>query len=192
VECYGCRRSIGWVDSGRPAHPGIELAFLALHKCAIGSRRGLLSPVLPAEAPRRGGKVNLDIPAAVSLTGGVLALAYGVTEATGRGFASTKVLIALALSAALLIAFVVVEKNSSQPLLPGRMLRLRSVVAGNSVAVLVSVVMIGTVFFNSLYLQEILGYPPIQAGLAWLPQTVLIRSSPTLGPGLPQSSGPEP
>jgi MFS family permease len=48
------------------------------------------------------------------------------------------------------------------------------VVAGNSVAALVSVVMIGAVFFNSLYLQEILGYSPIQAGLAWLPQTVLI------------------
>src|SRR2546430_2401534 len=140
----------------------------------LGLAAVLLSPVLPAEAPRRGAKVNLDIPGAVSLTGGVLALAYGVTEATGRGFASTKVLIPLALSAALLIAFVVVEKSSSQPLLPGRMLRLRSVVAGNSVAVLVAVVMIGTVFFNSLYLQEILGYSPIQAGLAWLPQTLLI------------------
>src|SRR5207244_4582474 len=88
---------------------------------------------------------------------------------------------ALALSAALLIAFVVVEKRSSHPLLPGRMLRLRSVVAGNSVAALVSVVMIGAVFFNSLYLQEILGYSPIQAGLAWLPQTVLIMVVSNLG-----------
>src|SRR5438094_1991404 len=130
----------------------------------LGLAAVLLSPVLPAEASRRGANVSLDIPGAVSLTGGVLALAYGVTEATGQGFASPKVLIALALSAALLIAFVVVEKRSGQPLLPGRMLRLRSVVAGNSVAALVSVVMIGAVFFNSLYLQEILGYSPIQAG----------------------------
>src|SRR5207244_11763048 len=76
----------------------------------------LLSPVLPADARRDGTKkVSLDIPGALSLTGGVLALAYGVTEATGQGFASTKVLIALALSAALLIAFVVVEKGSSYP-----------------------------------------------------------------------------
>src|SRR5439155_10751892 len=134
----------------------------------------LLSSVLPADAPGDGAKVSLDIPGAVSLTGGVLALAYGVTEATGQGFASPKVLIALALSAALLIAFVAAEKSSSQPLLPGRMLRLRSVVAGNSVAMLVSGAMIGAVFFNSLYLQEILGYSPIQAGLAWLPQTALI------------------
>jgi predicted MFS family arabinose efflux permease len=104
-----------------------------------------------------------------------------VTEASGQGLASTKGLIALALSAALLIAFVVVEKSSSQPLLPGRMLRLRSVVAGNSVAALVSVVMIGGVFFNSLYLQEILGYSPIQAGLAWLPQTVLIMVVSNIG-----------
>src|SRR5437867_2025956 len=142
----------------------------------------LLSPVLPADARRDGTKkVSLDIPGAVSLTGGVLALAYGVTEATGQGFASTKVLIALALSAALLIAFVVVEKNSSQPLLPGRMLRLRSVVAGNGVMGLLMVVMIGTVFFNSLYLQEILGYSPIQAGLAWLPQTVLIMVVSNIG-----------
>src|SRR2546426_8021228 len=98
----------------------------------LGLAAVLLSSVLPAEAPRRGAKVNLDIPGAVSLTGGVLALAYGVTEATGRGFASTKVLIPLALSATLLIAFVAVEKSSSQPLLPGRMLRLGSVVATRS------------------------------------------------------------
>jgi EmrB/QacA subfamily drug resistance transporter len=140
----------------------------------LGLAAILLSPVVPADAARLGTKVSLDIPGAISLTGGVLALAYGVTEATGQGFASTRVLIALALSAALLIAFVVVERRSSQPLVPGRMLRLRSVVAGNSVAALVSVVMIGAVFFNSLYLQQILGYSPIQAGLAWLPQTVLI------------------
>src|SRR5438132_1995835 len=142
----------------------------------------LLSPVLPAEARRdAANKVSLDIPGAVSLTGGVLALAFGVTEATTQGFASITVLIALAVSAALLIAFVVVERSSSQPLLPGRMLKLRSVVAGNSVASLVSVVMIGAVFFNSLYLQQILGYSPIQAGLAWLPQTVLIMVVSNIG-----------
>ncbi|PYQ63307.1 MAG: MFS transporter, partial [Acidobacteria bacterium] len=141
----------------------------------------VLSPVLAADAARQEANVSLDVPGAVSLTSGILALAYGVTEATGQGFASTKVLIALALSAALLIAFVVLEKRSSQPLVPGRMLRLRSVVAGNSVAALVSVVMIGAVFFNSLYLQEILGYSPIQAGLAWLPQTVLIMVVSSIG-----------
>src|SRR5205814_8865863 len=65
----------------------------------------LLSPVLPADAGRRGAStVSLDIPGATSLTGGVLALAYGVTEATGRGFASSNVLIPLAVSAALLTA----------------------------------------------------------------------------------------
>src|SRR5467141_2653426 len=147
----------------------------------LGLAAVLLSPVLPADASRGRAKVNVDIPGGVSLTGGVLALAYGVTDATGQGFASANVLIALALSGALLIAFVVLEKRSSQPLVPGRMLRLRSVVAGNSVAALVSVVMIGAVFFNSLYLQEILGYSPIQAGLAWLPQTVLIMVVSSIG-----------
>src|SRR5207249_4026188 len=155
----------------------------------LGLAAVLLSPVLPADAPRRGAKVSLDVPGAISLNGGVLALAYGVTEATGQGFASTRVLIALALSAALLVAFVVVEKSSRQPLLPARMLRLRSVVAGNSVAALVSVVMIGAVFFNSLYLQEILGYSPIQAGLAWLPQTVLIMVVSNLGARLAAKLG---
>ena len=147
----------------------------------LGLAAVLLSPVLTTDSPRRGAKVSLDIPGALSLTGGVLALAYGVTEATGQGFASGNVLIALAFSAALLISFVVVEKGSEQPLVPSRMLRLRSVVAGNSVAALVSVVMIGAVFFNSLYLQEILGYSPIQAGLAWLPQTVLIMLVSNIG-----------
>src|SRR2546426_5123219 len=98
----------------------------------LGLAAVLLSPVLAADAARQEAKVSLDVPGAVSLTGGIVALAYGVTEATGQGFASTKVLIALALSAALLIAFVVVETSSSQPLLPGRMLRLGSVVATRS------------------------------------------------------------
>src|SRR5438046_3245321 len=138
----------------------------------LGLAAVLLSPVLTTDSPRRGAKVSLDIPGALSLTGGVLALAYGVTEATGQGFASGNVLIALAFSAALLIAFIVLEKRSSQPLVPGRMLRLGSGASSNSGEAVVSVVMIGAVFFNSLYVPEILGYLPIQAGLAWLPRTV--------------------
>src|SRR5256885_7971323 len=109
----------------------------------LGLAAVLLSPVLPADAPRREEKVSLDVPGAVSLTGGILALVYGVTEATGQGFASTKVLIALALSAALLIAFVVLEKRSSQPLLPGRVVGLRFVVAGHPAAALVAVSVVG-------------------------------------------------
>src|SRR5205823_13129868 len=144
----------------------------------LGLAALLLAPVLPADAPGRGAKVSLDVPGAVTLTGGVLAFAYAVTEATGQGFASTRVLIALALSAGLLITFVVVEKRGSQPLLPGRMLRLRSVVAGNSVAALVSFVMIDAVVFNSLYLQELLGSLPPQAGPAWLSQPLLIMVVP--------------
>src|SRR5438270_7606311 len=111
----------------------------------LGLAAVLLSPVLPAEPPRQAAKVNLDIPGAVSLTGGILALAYGVTEATGQGFASPKVLVALALSAALLIAFVVVEKRSSQPLLPTRMLTLRSAATRPSVLALLPCLMIGPV-----------------------------------------------
>ena len=160
---------------------GLSWRFTLFVNVPLGLAAVLLSPVLPADAPRSGAKVSLDVPGAATLTGGVLAFAYGVTEATGQGFGSAKVLIALALSAGLLIAFVVVEKRGSQPLLPGRMLRLRSVVAGNSVAALVSFVMIGAVFFNSLYLQEILGYSPLQAGVAWLPQTVLIMVVSNLG-----------
>src|SRR5256712_10813567 len=100
----------------------------------LGLAAALLSPVLTTDSPRRGAKVSLDIPGAVSLTGGVLALAYGVTEATGQGFASRNVLIALALSAALLTAFVVAEESSEQPLVPRRLLRLGSVLAGTPVA----------------------------------------------------------
>src|SRR5207237_9035601 len=105
------------------------------------------------------------------------------------GVASTAVVVARALSSAFFTAFVVLEIRSWQPLLPGRMLRLRSVVAGNSVAALVSFVMIGAVFFNSLYLQEILGYSPIQAGVAWLPQTVLIMVVSNLGARIAMTLG---
>src|SRR5437762_3605742 len=172
--------SAGWMLGGLLTQE-LSWRFTLFVNVPLGLAAVVLSPELAADAARQEANVSLDVPGAVSLTSGILALAYGVTEATGQGFASTKVLIALALSAALLIAFIVLEKRSSQPLVPGRMLRLRSVVAGNSVAALVSVVMIGAVFFNSLYLQEILGYSPIQAGLAWLPQTVLIMVVSSVG-----------
>src|SRR5438874_12604349 len=55
----------------------------------LGLAAVLLSPVLPAEPPRQAAKVNLDITGAASLTGGILALAYGVTEASGQGFPAT-------------------------------------------------------------------------------------------------------
>src|SRR3989440_91683 len=171
----------GFLMLGGLLTQALSWRFTLFVNVPLGLAAVVLSPVLATDGARQEAKVTIDVPGAVSLTGGILALAYGVTEATGQGFASTKVLIALALSAALLIAFVVVEKSSSQPLLPARMLRLRSVVAGNSVAALVSVVMIGAVYFNSLYLQEILGYSPIQAGLAWLPQTVLIMVVSSIG-----------
>src|SRR2546427_8849000 len=144
-------RALGWwsATAAGGASAGLILGGLLTQELSwrftlfvnvpLGLAAVLLSPVLPADSARGAAKVNLDIPGAVSLTGGVLALAYGVTEATGRGFGSANGLIALALSAALLIAFVVLEKSSSQPLLPGRMLRVRSGWAVHCGAVLVVV-----------------------------------------------------
>ncbi|MEU8531010.1 MFS transporter [Streptomyces sp. NPDC048629] len=115
----------------------------------------------PAVRPR------LDVPGAVTVTGGLLALVYGLTVAGERGWTDPAALTALAAGAALLVAFLYVERRAGSPLVPVRILTRRTVVLGNLAGLVAFVTETSLVFLMTLHLQDVLGFSPLAAGLSF-------------------------
>ncbi|MFE7597108.1 MFS transporter [Streptomyces sp. NPDC057494] len=115
----------------------------------------------PAVRPR------LDVPGAITVTGGLLALVYGLTLAGEHGWTDPTALTALAAGAALLVAFVLVERRAASPLVPVHVLKRRTVVWGNLAGLVAFVTETSLVFLMTLYLQDVLGFSPLAAGLSF-------------------------
>ncbi|MER7196763.1 MFS transporter [Streptomyces sp. CB01635] len=110
---------------------------------------------------------RLDVPGAAAVTGGLLLLVYGLTQAGETGWGAPATLAALLAGAALLVAFVFVEKGAAAPLVPLHILRRRTVIWGNAAGLIAFVTETSLVFLLTLYLQEVLGYSPLATGLAF-------------------------
>ena len=120
-------------------------------------------------APRRG---RLDIAGVLFASGGLVALVFACTEAVTEGWGSAIVIGALVVSAVLLTVFVIWQRHATNPLLPLRIVADRNR-GGSYLAVLLTIAgMFGAFLFLTYYMQVVLGYPPLQAGLAFLPLTV--------------------
>ncbi|MFC8509776.1 MFS transporter [Streptomyces sp. NPDC057411] len=115
----------------------------------------------PAERPR------LDVPGAVTVTGGLLALVYGLTAAGERGWSDPAVLAALAAALVLLAAFPLVERRAAAPLVPVRVLKRRTVVWGNLAGLVAFATETSLVFLMTLHLQDVLDFSPLAAGLSF-------------------------
>ena len=114
---------------------------------------------------------SFDVAGAVSVTGGLMTLVYAIVEAQQQGWTSARTLGLFALAALLLVAFVVIEMRSKAPLVRLSIFRVRSLTAANVSMFLVASGLFATFFFNTLYIQRVLGYGPLEAGLAFLPFT---------------------
>lgn len=125
--------------------------------------------VLPADVVVAGSLRSLDLPGAILATAGMFALVLGISRAEHHGFASTDVVLLLTGAVVLLAAFVAVERRVANPLVRLSIFRLRGVSVGNSIYVLAGAATFGALFLLSLYLQQVLGYDALQAGLAVLP-----------------------
>lgn len=110
---------------------------------------------------------RLDVPGAVSVTLGLLALVYGLTNAAETAWTDPVTLGALAAAAVLLVLFVLVERRAEFPLVPLGMLTRSNVAWGNIAGALAFVTETSLVFLLTLYLQEVLGYTPLGAGLSF-------------------------
>ncbi|MEV0899183.1 MFS transporter [Actinoplanes sp. NPDC049802] len=123
--------------------------------------------LLPPAAPATRGPV--DVAGAVTLTGGITLAVYTLIDTRHAGWASARTLGLFALAATLLAAFVVLERRSSQPLIDLGIFRIASLRNGNILTLLLQGAMTPMFFFLTLYLQHVLDFSPIQAGLAQMP-----------------------
>ena len=124
-------------------------------------------PLVPESRAALGHR-RFDVAGAVTVTAGLSLLVYAVVQASSHGWASAATIGLLAGAAALLAAFAVIEARSAAPLLPLAFFRNRTVAAANLAGLLLGGLMIPMFVFLSLYMQQVLGYPPIRAGLAFL------------------------
>jgi EmrB/QacA subfamily drug resistance transporter len=115
---------------------------------------------------------GLDIAGATSVTVGLMVLVYAIVKAQDFGWGSPNTLGLLALAVGLLALFVAIERRSAAPLVRLDVFKIRSLAVSNVVMLLVGSGMFAMFFFSSIYVQEILGYSPLDAGLAFLPVTV--------------------
>ncbi|WP_370414554.1 MFS transporter [Streptomyces fradiae] len=115
----------------------------------------------PADRPR------LDVPGAITVTGGLLALVYGLTAAGEHGWTDPAALAALAAAAVLLTAFPLVERRAAAPLVPVRVLKRRTVVWGNLAGLVAFATETSLVFLMTLHLQDVLGFSALAAGLSF-------------------------
>ena len=121
---------------------------------------------------RGGSGHQFDIPGVLLVTGGLVALVYACTQVVSAGWGSATVIGFLAISAVLLIAFVLREARTRSPLLPLWIVLDRNRGGAYLAAALAIAGMFGAFLFLTYYLQVVLRYSPLQAGLAFLPLTV--------------------
>jgi EmrB/QacA subfamily drug resistance transporter len=140
----------------------------------IGIATGLLARRLVAARPGIGLGAGADLPGAVLMTSGLMIGVYAILQVSEKGWTSGEVLGLGALSLVLLTAFVLRQARIPNPLMPLRLFRSRNVTGANSVLILLVVGMFGMFFLGALYLQRILGYDPLQVGLAFLPGTIVM------------------
>jgi EmrB/QacA subfamily drug resistance transporter len=117
---------------------------------------------------------RLDLPGLVSSAVGLFALTYGLIETNTHSWGSTRVVALLVLAAVSLGVFVVLESRQRLPMLDLSLFRNPTFSGANTVMALVGLAMFGIFFFNSLYLQNVLGYSAIKTGATFLPMTLLI------------------
>jgi len=136
-----------------------------------------LSPRLIAESRAESEARVFDVAGAVTVTAALSILVYALVDANDAGWGSSQTLGLIALSALLMAAFVAIELRAAKPLVPFSIFRIRTLTGANVVGLLVGASLFSMFFFISLYMQQVLGYSAIHAGLSYLPLALVIMAS---------------
>jgi EmrB/QacA subfamily drug resistance transporter len=117
---------------------------------------------------------RLDLPGLLTSGIGLFALTYGLIEANNFGWTSARILSLFVVAVVALVAFVLLELHQRSPMLDLSLFKNGTFAGSNSVMLLIGLAMFGVFFYNSLFIQNILGYSAVQTGATFLPMTVLI------------------
>ena len=151
-----------------------------------------LSPFLISESRDEGAPPRLDVAGAVSVTAGLTLLVYGITRVEAAGLTAPVTLISLSSSVVLLALFVAVEGWVQNPLVPLGVFRSRALVGANLVALFLTASTTPPMLLCTLYVQQVLGFPPAQAGLVFPPFNLAVIVGSLFGPRLVARMGPRP
>jgi EmrB/QacA subfamily drug resistance transporter len=124
--------------------------------------------------PTRGAAARLDLAGAATITGSLMLAVYAIVNGNEAGWTSARTVGLLAAAAGLLGLFLAIESRVSSPLVPLGLFRLRNVATANVVGVLWAAAMFAWFFLSALYLQLVLGYSPMEVGLAFLPSNLIM------------------
>ena len=138
----------------------------------IGIATALLARRTVPAYPGLGLRQGADIPGATLLTAGLMLGVYNILQIAEQGWFAAQTLILGGVSVALIASFVIRQARISNPLMPLRLFRSANVSGANVVQALVVAGMFGLFFMGALYMQRVLGYDPLQVGLAFLPATL--------------------
>ena len=133
----------------------------------IGLAVALTAPRVLVESEGHDGR--LDIPGAATATAGLFGIVYGLSHAASHSWGDAGTLVPVIAGAALLVAFVIIEARVPHPLLPLRILTDRTRAVSLFTMLIVGAGIFGMFFFLGLFLQQVLGYSPIKAGVSFLP-----------------------
>jgi len=163
----------GWLTGTSPEVLGVvvdgwRLTFLI--NVPIGVVAALLAPRFLNESESHPGQ--LDLPGAVTGTLGLLGVVYGLSRAGTEGWSDTYTVASLAVGAVLLVVFGIVESRVAHPLLPFRIFTSRTRASSFVAMFLAPAAMFAMFYFLSQYIQNVMGYSPLKAGVAFLPFTV--------------------
>ncbi|MFB8024761.1 MULTISPECIES: MFS transporter [unclassified Streptomyces] len=136
-----------------------------------------------------GGRRRVDLLGAVLVTAGLATTAYGIVQTEASGWTAAATLVPLLGGLALLGLFVLVESRAPAPLMPLRVLGVRAVSAGNVSMMLLGSATFGMWYFMTVYAQNVLGYTPLQAGLALLPTSVAVFAGSKAAPRIMARTG---
>ena len=135
---------------------------------------------------------GFDVPGAVLITGGLMALVYGLVKGNDYGWSSVETLSWFAGALAALVAFAIVQATSKNPLVPFRIFKNRSALGADLGALFIGAGVFAIFFFLILWMQTINHWSPIKAGFAFLPMTLLIGVGAGVGSQLLGKIGPRP
>jgi EmrB/QacA subfamily drug resistance transporter len=140
----------------------------------IGIIAAFVAPRLLEESRKEAETKTFDALGAVTVTAGLSLLVYALVDTVNSGWGSSKTLGLLAVSAVLLTVFLATELRSRAPLVPFRIFRMRTLTGANVVGLLVGASLFAMFFFLSRYMQQVLGYSALKAGLCYLPLALFI------------------
>jgi EmrB/QacA subfamily drug resistance transporter len=162
-----------------PVVGGLLVQYVSWHwifliNVPIGILAIAVTKAVVTESKDTTGEVATDIPGTVLITGAIASLAWALIEAGNRGWSDSLILGAFGLAAVLGASFIVVESRTEKPMVPLRFFKSPTFTGANIDAFAISFLIAGLAFFGTLYLQNVLGFSPVRAGMALIPMVIVM------------------